>query len=347
MDIDFLRKLLSTPSVSGFESAAVDVFKEYLFPYVDECYTDIIGNGYAIINKRKNEHSLKVMIEAHIDEIGYQVIYINDGGFVYIRPNGGVDIQCLPGSQVVIYTSSREQISGVTGKKPIHLSSSEERVKCIELENIWVDTGLNSDDVKKKITIGDVVTVKPNMIHIGNLISSKSLDDKIGVFIVGEVMKKLASTKELDCIIYGVASVQEEVGCRGSITSSYSISPDIAISIDVDFATDIPDCSHKRFGNISLGNGPILAKNMDNDCLLVQQTESIAREFNINYQISARPYCTGGTNAAKIQLTRHGIRTLTIGIPCRYMHTPVEVCDINDAQAAIELIYETILKLRK
>ncbi|NDV57282.1 M20/M25/M40 family metallo-hydrolase [Bacteroides sp. 519] len=344
METTFLHKILSTPSVSGFETAAGSLYRDYLHPYVDKCSVDVMGNSYAVIERKKlqNESSLRFMIEAHIDEIGFQVIYICEKGFLYVRRNGGIDVQCIPGSQVVVHTNSGEEILGIIGKKPIHLTTPDE--KGLELENLWVDTGLLPDEVKAKISVGDIVVLKSNMLYLTkNRITSKGLDDKIGVFVVSQVMKKLSLAHNLSHTVYGVATVQEEVGCRGAITCAYDINPDISISIDVDFATDVPNCSKTKFGDIALGNGVIISRNLDNDNSLSHFAENIATENNIAYQISARPRASGGTNATKIQLSRRGVKTLSIGIPCRYMHTPVELCDLRDVEAAIELITKLII----
>lgn len=344
MDKYFLNKLLETASVSGFETNAGNVFLNYLQPYVDSYSVDVMGNSYTYIETSNlKEDSKKYLIEAHIDEIGFQVIYINDMGYVYIRRNGGVDVQCIPGSQVIIQTSSGEEIAGIIGKKPIHLIHPDEKGKSIELENLWIDTGLSPDEVKEKISIGDVVAWKSNMLYLGqDRIASKGLDDKIGVFVVSQVMKRLSAIKKSCNTVYGVASVQEEVGCRGAVICGYAVNPDIAISIDVDFATDVPNCPKQKFGEIGLGKGVIIHRNLDNNIPLTYEIEKIAKDNNISFQISARPLSTGGTNANKIQLSRNGIKTLSLGIPCRYMHTPVEVCDLKDVDSSIELICKII-----
>ena len=338
---EFLMSLLATPTVSGFETAGCKLYENYLKKHVDECSSDILGNAYAILNTSKELP--KVMIEAHIDEIGFQVLYIADDGCVYVRKNGSIDIQCIPGSKVVIYGSS-EEIPGVIGKTPIHLQSNQEREKNLELSNLWIDTGLEADEVKEKVHVGDVVALKQNAEIIGKYrITSKALDDKIGVYVVAEVMKRLGDERNsLRCNVQGVATVQEEVGFRGAMTSGYAITPDISISIDVDFATDIPGCSKMKYGDIRLGEGVIVTCCLDSDMHIVEQLRKIASDKAIPIQYSARPYATGGMNASRIRTIQKGVRTILLGIPCRYMHTPVEMCDMRDVESTILLITEYV-----
>jgi len=260
MDINFLNAILNTHSVSGFENQAGKLFLDYLAPCVDSIDMDSIGNCYAYIgNECKGDKSIKFLLDAHIDEIGFQVLYIDEQGYIYIRKNGGIDVYCIPGSQVVIRTSSGEELFGIIGKKPIHLIAPEERNKDIELHTLWIDTGLSPDEVKKKISIGDVVAWKSNMIYLSDTkISSKGLDDKVGVYIISQVLKKLSSSENDSIQVCGVASVQEEVGYRGAIICGHKVNPDIAICIDVDFATDVPDCPKTKYGDIALGKGVVI-----------------------------------------------------------------------------------------
>ena len=347
MDVNFLNKILNTHSVSGFEDKTGKLFIDYITPYVDSAYTDIMGNCYANIGYVPEDNlSPKILIEAHIDEIGFQVIYIDEQGYIYIRKNGGIDVYCIPGSQVVIRTSSGEELFGIIGKKPIHLIAHEERNKNIELHTLWIDTGLSPDEVKKKISIGDVVAWKSNMIYLSDTkISSKGLDDKVGVYIISQVLKKLSSSKNDNIQVCGVASVQEEVGNRGAIICGHKVTPDIAICIDVDFATDVPDCPKTKYGDIALGKGVVIHRSIDNTRLITSLVERIAKENNIKHQVSARTLAVGGTNAVVLQQTKDGIMTISLGIPCRYMHTPVELCDLDDIESAIELLYLIITKI--
>ncbi len=344
MDSEFLMSLLSTPTVSGFETAGSKLYESYLRKHVDECSIDVLGNTYATLDI--DERFPKIMIEAHIDEIGFQVLYVADDGCVYVRKNGGIDLQCILGSRVSICGSSGE-ISGVIGKTPIHLQSNQEKEKVPELSCLWIDTGLDVEDVKENVHIGDVVVIKQKPEVVGDYrITSRALDDKIGVYVVAEVMKRLGNERNaLRCNVKGVATVQEEVGCRGALTAGYVVMPDISISIDVDFATDVPGCSKTQYGDIRLGGGVVVACCLDSDMTIVEQMKKIASDNGILIQYSARPYATGGTNASRIRTVRTGIRTILLGIPCRYMHTPVEMCDMRDVDAAIRLI--TLFCLQK
>lgn len=336
-DIPFLTTLCHTAGVSGFEKEVCKCFIDKIKDGVDKYYTDVMGNAFGII--KGAEEGSKIMIEAHADEIGFQVIHIAENGYIYVRRNGGIDEQCLPGSQVVIITSNGKQIPGVIGKKPIHLMSNDDRKRTLELNQLWVDIGLEPEEVKAKVSVGDVVVSMPNMLWHGEYrISGKALDNRLGVYVVSQAMKNLATGRPIHNTIIGVTTVQEEVGSRGAVVASYSIHPDIAITVDLDFATDVPDCAPSRYGKITLGGGVIISLNADCDITLSKQLELIAKQQDIAYQISARPHATGGTNISRIQLARNGIRTISLGIPCRYMHTPVEMCDIRDVNAAIQLL---------
>lgn len=269
---------------------------------------------------------------------GFQVLHIGESGYVYIRRNGGIDEQCLPGAQMVIQTQGGERIYGVIGKKPIHLQKTEERKSTVEIHHVWVDTGLPPDEVRRRIVIASPVAFAPNMIRLGeHRIASRALDNKLGLFVVSQVIRRIAA-KQHQSDIFGVATVQEEVGSRGVVTAGYHINPSIAITVDLDFATDVPDCTPSRYGLVTLGGGVVIPRNADSNLSLSYQMEVLASQNNIPYQLSARPHATGGTNTSRLQLSRDGIKTLSLGIPCRYMHTPVEVCNLRDVASAINLI---------
>lgn len=341
MDLNFLNTILNTHSVSGFENEMRKEFLNYTKEFVDSTYIDKMGNAYASIVSGDN--SMKYLIEAHMDEIGFQVVYIDDDGYIYIRANGSVDTHCVPGSQVCIITSSGERVNGVIGKTPIHLLNSEDRNKCVEISSLWIDTGLCKAQVMKKVSIGNPVAIIPNVLYLSeHVISSKSLDNKIGVFIISQVLKRLSDVSQKSFDVHGVATVQEEVGHRGAYVCECKFCPDLTISLDVDFATDVPNGLKSKYGEIALGRGVIIHRSIDNDIPTTYALEKLAKKLNIRHQISARNMPVGGTNTFILQQSHGGNRTISLGVPCRYMHTPVELCNLDDVNAAVDLLYNII-----
>lgn len=336
MDKELLTSILETVSVSGNEHSVSDIFAHHAQNNGMTMETDVMGNTYAFIN----DHTQKtdVLIEAHCDEIGFQVIHVADSGYVYIRRNGGIDEQCVPGTQLIIQSASGELIPGVIGKKPVHLLNTDERKRTIELHQMWLDTGLEPDEVKAKVHVADFVAVRPNLQFLGhNRITSKALDNKLGIYALTQIMNNATDTQRNVCF---AATVQEEVGSRGAVVCAHKINPEVAITIDLDFATDVPDCNPTRYGRIYLGGGVVIPRNVDCDMALSSELEILAKELDIPHQVSARPHATGGTNTSRIQIAQDGIRTISLGIPCRYMHTPVELCDMRDVEACIKLVSE-------
>ena len=337
MDKSLLLKLLDTVSVSGNERSVSRIFATCATQCAMRVDKDAMGNTYAHTGSDETPQA-KVLIEAHCDEIGFQVINVADSGYVYVRRNGGIDEQCLPGSQMVIQTRTGELLPAVIGKKPIHLMSTDDRKRTFEIHQLWLDTGMDAEQVKAKVSVGDYVAARPNAQFMGdNRITSKALDNKLGVFILTQVMRRLADAPHPNGVCLA-ATVQEEVGSRGAVVCAHRVKPGIAITVDVDFATDVPDCNPTRYGSIRLGDGVIIPRNVDCDMALSDELEKIAKEMQIPHQVSARPHATGGTNTSRIQIAQDGVRTISLGIPCRYMHTPTEVCDLRDVEACIQLI---------
>ena len=344
-DVALLKELLNCTSISGYEGRVSTLFSQSLRDCSYSQSTDALNNAYSYCGNP--ESKTVVMLEAHMDEIGFQVLYIDKSGYIYFRKNGGIDPCCVPGRFVNIFTVDGDVVSGVIGKKPIHLLSTDDRKVVPSLDALWIDTGLPADIVKERVHVGDPVAYVPFVQLLGDSrIASKGLDDKIGVFVVMEAFRRLASRK-LDLKICAVASAQEEVGCRGAVVGSANVDPDYSISVDVDFATDVPDCSPKTNGSLALGDGVIITRHLDSNRSFSDLAVKVAESKDIPHQISARRSSTGGTDAAKIQLTNKGVKTLLLGIPNRYMHTPVEVCDFNDVESAIELMVEIVVELSK
>jgi len=341
--LNFLEQLMKCSGPSGFEIETAAVFRKYLSQFAGKVYTDVTGNTIGILNEKSD---FKVMLAGHYDEIGFQVVHIADEGLLYIRNVGGIDKVTVPGTEVEVLTE-KGRVHGVIGKKPIHLTEEKDRSQAIEIKNLWVDIGVeNKKEAEKIVRVGDPVAVKSNFTRMGkNRIVSKGMDDKIGAFVVAETLREL-STRKINVAVYGVGTVQEELGLRGATTSAFGIAPNVGFAIDVGFATDTPDIEKKTLGSVSLGKGPILSRSADDNPVLSKILRATAKKKNIKYQDKAGYRASGGTDTAIIQLTRGGVATSLVSIPNRYMHTPVEMCDLRDVEAAIKLLVETILTLK-
>ena len=334
----FLETLLRSASPTGYEVEAAKVFRDYLS---DVCNVrcDVMGNTIASLNESA---PMRVMMSGHYDEIGFQIVYISEEGLLYFRPNGGIDKLTGPSSEVDILTA-KGKVPGVIGKKPIHLLKPKERDCAVELHDMWIDIGAaNKAEAEELVSIGDPVVMRENFRMLNaNRFISKGCDDKIGAFIVAETMRRLAERK-LNVAVFGVGSVQEEVGLRGATVSCFGIDPQVGFGIDVGFATDLPDIPKRQYGDIALGKGIILSKSCDNNIVLGEILRKTAKDNSIAIQESTAHRATGGTDTAAIQMTRAGVATALLSVPNRYMHSQVEMCDLRDAEAAIELLTETI-----
>jgi len=332
ISLPFLEKILSAPSPTGAERNFVKTLGEELKQFSNPCI-DNLSNLICSIGKND---SSTIMLEAHTDEVGMQVSTITDDGFVYCRRNGCIDGQTLLGSQVTIHSRCGD-VDGVIGKKPIHLEG-DQGGKAVLVEDLWIDVlADNGNAAREIVSVGDYVTLKNNFKVFGTRIMSKGLDDKIGVYVVAETIKRLSKEKP-DKSVVACFCAQEEVGGRGAQVAANRIQPDIALCVDVAFATDYPGMSDPKYGNICLGKGPVVNMNCDNNPELVELIVKTAETNSIPYQKYTNLAATGGSDAAVIQLSGKGVKTALISIPCRYMHTPVEVCDLRDAQSAVELL---------
>jgi len=341
--LKFLEKLLQCSGPSGFEMETAAVYRQYLGRFADRVETDVIGNTIGVINEKS---PFKVMLAGHYDEIGFQVVYISDEGLLYFHTCGGIDKLTVPGTEVDVLTA-KGRIPGVIGKKPIHLTKPDEREKAVDIEKAWIDIGAESKaEAEKLVAIGDPVAVKSNFRYLSkNRIMSKGMDDKIGAFVIAEAFRRLAE-KKLKIGVYCVGTVQEELGLRGATASAFGVNPNVGIAVDVGFATDIPDVDKKQLGDIKLGGGPELSRNADNNVVLLKRIFDMAKAKKISYQVTPGHRASGGTDTAAIQLTRGGVATALVSIPNRYMHTPVEICDLRDVEGAVKLIVETVASLK-
>jgi endoglucanase len=340
----FLQELVAAPSPSGYEQPAQRVFRSYIAPFA-EVTQDVMGNVFGRISG-EGEGLPRVMLVGHSDEIGFQVRYLDDKGFIYFGAIGGVDPHLTPGQRVQIH-GRNGSVTGVIGKKPIHLMEAKDRETVVKLESQYIDIGaVDKKEAEELVRVGDPITFADALEKLhGDRVTSRGFDDKAGSFVVAEVLRQVAALAGKPRIdLYGVSSVQEEVGLRGGTTSSYSVNPDIGICVEVDFATDQPDVERKHNGEVSLGKGPILPRGANiNPALFDLIADTAARE-NIPVQFTGIPRATG-TDANVMQISRGGVATALVKVPLRYMHTPVEVLSLTDLEHAVKLIVAVLHRI--
>ena len=343
-DFAFLKELVEVPSPSGYEQPAQRIIKKQLEGIADNLRTDVMGN---LIADLKGEGGPRVMLAGHCDEIGFMVQFVDDRGFIYFGAIGGVDPHLSPGQRVLIHTDNGE-IPGVIGKKAIHLIEPKDRDKVINLKKQFIDIGCsNREEVEKLIQIGDPVTFAVGVQILQNdRATSRAFDDKMGAFIVTEVMKRIKAQGGIESDLYAVSTVQEEIGLRGAATSSYGVNPDVGIVVEVTHATDYPDVEQSAIGRVELGKGPVIARGANINPILFKLLIDTAAAEEIPIQIIGVPRATG-TDANVMQLSRGGVATALLGIPLRYMHTPVETLSLSDLDQAIVLLVAVVKRIKK
>lgn len=342
---EFLKSLAEAPSPSGYEQEAQKIFRNYIQNYIDELKIDVLGNTFGLI-KGQREGKPVVMLAGHCDEVGFMVKYIDENGFIYFSAIGGIDDHLLPGKRVWIHTE-KGPLTGVIGRKPIHLIDQKDREKLVPIHNQFIDIGAkNKNEVLRVVKIGDPITFAGGVEKLlGDRIVSRGFDDKVGSFVVAEVLRLIGERKKRPkCTIYGVSTVQEELGLRGATTSAYQIQPDVGIAIEVGHTSDFPDADKKRIGEHKLGAGPIIARGANINPVVYDLLLKTARKNKIPFQIFGAPRATG-TDANVIQLSRKGVATGLVSVPLRYMHTPTEVLSLKDLEATCRLIVEFIYNL--
>ncbi len=341
--IDFLKELVETPSPSGFERGAQEVWRRYVSQFADRVESDVQGNSIAVLNEKGKP---TVMLVGHCDEIGFMITHVNDQGFIYFSAIGGVDLNILPGKRVLIRTE-KGTVKGLIGKIPIHMIDKEEPKKTPKIHEYWIDIGAKSrKEALKRVSIGDPIVLEGSFEMLsGTMAMARGFDDKMGAFAVAEAMRMLSKQKsKLKAAVYGVASVQEEISFAGAMTSAFSIKPDVAIAVDVGLATDTPGVIKERFGEIKLGKGPILDRGSSVSPAVEEFLRKVAKKQRIPFQISAAPVRTG-TDADAVFVSRGGVACGLISVPNRYMHTPVEVIDLRDLEWSAKLMASFVAEL--
>jgi endoglucanase len=339
--LKFLRDLLETPSASGFERAIQDVVRAWAGKYADEVRTDRHGNVIAVIHPEEKSApaAQRIMLAGHCDQIALMVQYIDETGFLYVQPIGGWDMQILLGQHLTVW--AREgPIPGVIARRATHLLTPEERLKVPIFTDVWVDIGAKDKaEAEQFVRAGDPVTFALGMRDLRNgFAAAPGMDDKVGVWTIFETLRLLHG-RPLQSAVYCVSTVQEEIGLRGAVTSSHGIRPTVGIAVDVTHATDTPGNDKKQLGETKLGDGPVVYRGPNVNPRVFDRLESTARANDIAVQVRGAPRATG-TDANAIQLARDGVAAALIGIPNRYMHTPVEVVALADLDRAARLLAE-------
>ena len=332
---EFLKDLIHAPSPSGYEQPAQAIVRDYAADFADEVRTDVHGNVIAI---RNAEAPVRVMLAGHVDQVGFMVQHISDTGMLNIAAIGGIDAKVALTQRVTIHTA-KKAILGVIGRQPIHLMSAEARAKeKLEIADLWVDIGAKDKKAAEKLVeIGDPITFDLHYTALQqDLIAAPGLDDKVGSFAVMEALRLVPKTK-LNCAVYAVSTVQEELGLRGARTSAFGIDPHVGIAVDVTHATDQPGVDEKRTGKVELRKGPSLARGANINPVLRKILVDAAEARKIQYQNDPAPRGTG-TDANAIQINRAGVAAALVSVPNRYMHSPVEVISLSDLENVAKLI---------
>lgn len=340
-----LKDLTDARGIPGNEKEVREVMEKYLAPYADEVYTDNLGS---LIGKKTGDaNGPKIMVAGHLDEVGFMVTRIGDDGFIYFQTVGGWWSQVMLAQRVTIM-SDKGDVTGVIGSKPPHILSAEERKKPVEIKDMFIDIGASSKEEAEKFGVKPGNSVVPyfefTQLKNEKMLLAKAWDNRIGCAIAIEVLKQLKDDQHPN-IVYGVGTIQEEVGLRGAKTSAHKIEPDIGFGVDVGIAGDMPGVSDKD-ADSKLGEGPqliIYDASMVSHKGLRELVVDTAESNNIPFQYASM--AGGGTDSGSIHLTANGVPSLSITIATRYIHSHAAILHREDFENAVKLIVETIKKL--
>lgn len=340
MNISLFKSICEIAGAPGYEKRIRDLVIKEVSPLVDEVKINNMGNVYAI---KKGKNSKKVMVGAHMDEIGFIVTHIDDKGFLRFHTLGGFDPKTLTSQRVIVH--GKEDVVGVMGSKPIHVMSPEERNKNPKITDYFIDLGRPKEEVEKLVSIGNPITRYSNFIEMGDCINCKSIDNRVSVFVLIETLRNLKN-QEVPYDIYGVFTVQEEVGVRGANVSALDIKPDFGFGLDTTIAYDLPGAqAHEQI--TKLGEGAAI-KIMDAsticDYRMVDYMKETAEKHQIKWQHEILP--AGGTDTAGIQrMNEGGAIAGAVSIPTRHLHQSIEMAHKSDIDASIKLLEKSLLNL--
>ncbi len=332
INVKLLKKICEAPGVPGYEQRIRKIILDEVKPLVDECSVDNLGNIITV--KRGKSSEKRAMVAAHMDEIGFMVTHIDDKGFVRFTTLGGFDPKTLTAQRVIIH--GKKDVVGVMGTKPIHVMSPEERNKMPKTKDFYIDLGMSKKEVEKVVRVGDPITRERELIEMGDCVNCKSIDNRVSVFILIETLRKL---KKTPYDVYGVFTVQEEVGLRGANVAAHTIDPDFGFGLDTTIAFDLPGAQpHEKV--TSLGEGTAI-KLMDASAIcdyrMVDYMKSVADKNKIKWQPEV--LTAGGTDTAGIQrMGKRGAISGAVSIPTRHLHQVIEMANKKDIENSIKLL---------
>ena len=343
--LNFLKKLVNTPSPVGHETRGQRVWLDYAGQFADETFSDAYGNCVAVLNKGA---STRIMLAAHADEIAMAVNYIDDNGFIYVRKMGGIDAAITKAQRVAIHARNG-LVKGVVGNVAPHLMKLEGDPKPPKIHDLFIDIGVsNRVEAEKFVRVGDPITLTDEFdVLRDDLVVARAFDNRIGTFAVAETLRLLTEAKtKLTVEICAVSNIQEEVGLLCARQIAYSLKPDMALVVDVTHATDYPTVSKAQHGDIKIGKGPAVTHGGCNHPEMVKRLEDIADKKKISLQHEAMS-ASSGTDTDVIFWTRGGIPSALISLPNRYMHSPVEVVSLKDLEQIPQLMAAFVQSLKK
>jgi endoglucanase len=340
--MDLLRRLSEAPGVSGREDAVRAILREAVREHVDELRVDALGNLIAIKRGSKTpsgrDRPLKVMLAAHMDEIGLMIVHIEKNGLLRFRKVGGIDNRILPAKVVYV---GKERIPGVIGLKPVHLVRGAESNQVVRTEDLAIDIGAKSkEEAERLVKLGDQATFATSFEELGPVVKGKAFDDRAGCAVLAELLQH-----DYPCDVYGVFTAQEEIGARGARVAAYALEPDAAFALEGTICDEIPKKKDVS-PTTRLGAGPaitVMDRSVIADPRLVRLLIDTATELGIPYQLKQPGL--GGTDAGRIHLVREGIPSTAVAVPCRYIHAPVSLLHRSDFEYTVTLMRAALEKL--
>jgi putative aminopeptidase FrvX len=342
--VEVLEKLSNASGVTGREGEVRELMKQYLKPYVDEIREDKLGNLIAF--KKGNKDAPTVMLAAHMDEVGLMIKNIKKKGFLQFAKVGGIDDRVLLAQKVIVHTD-KGPLTGVVGSKPPHIQTEEERKKVVDADRLFIDVGAKDKNEAEKmgVQVGDVVSFDTKFARLGtDVVLGKALDDRVGCAMMVETLKRL---QKVDCNVYAVGTIQEEVGLRGATIAAFQVAPDVCIVLETTVAGDMPGVEEGK-APAKMGEGPVVTVA---DAGLIAHPKVLrllidsAKENKISYQLETG--ISGSTDAARISLSREGVPSGVISLATRYIHSPAAILNLDDVEKTVKLAVAAIENVSK